>query len=174
MKWKECPNILSSLCLDLCRLASWPRGWESSLFALSVVLLCLQTGSSTIYRSLSKLWKTVESSPAWEVFQKLKKCKGARVSPPFIFKAENSIRGAGDATELFHHAQRATSYKAKVHRESSSFYWKNIKGNWLNLKNEQQVDFLDVRLASNLPSRGLVRSEKRNPRQYLLLMLLQQ
>ena len=77
MKWKECPNILSSLCLDLCRLASWPRGWESSLFALSVVLLCLQTGSSTIYRSLGKLWKTLESSPAWEVFQKLKKCKGA-------------------------------------------------------------------------------------------------
>ena len=141
MKWKECPNILSSLCLDLCRLASWPRGWESSLFALSVVLLCLQTGSSTIYRSLSKLWKTVESSPAWEVFQKLKKCKGAlqtiarscgvffvksshilRISSslmclPFMLKTENSLQGAGDATELFHQAQRATSYKEKVYRE---------------------------------------------------------
>ena len=30
----------------------------------------------------------------------------------------------------------------------------------MNLKNEQQVDFLDVRLASNLASGGLVRSEK--------------
>ena len=31
----------------------------------------------------------------------------------------------------------------------------------MNLKNEQQVDFLDVRLASNLASGGLVRSEKK-------------
>ena len=36
---------------------------------------------------------------------------------PFMMKTENSLQGAGDATELFHHAQRATSYKAKVHTE---------------------------------------------------------